>query len=235
MRAACEASGSQCYKRLGISNMAKKKKYYVIWQGKETGIFDSWDKCQELVEGFAGAKYKAFLDRSSAETAFKNGPDNYWGKEVAPTIDFSEIEEKPVSPAITVDAACSGNPGIMEYQGVFLDISTKPATTSNIFKSPAFQNGTNNIGEFLAIVHALALQKKKGLHYPIYSDSATGISWVRQKKCKTKLLPDSKNEYLFELVIRAEKWLNENTIEVPILKWKTDVWGEIPADFNRKH
>ncbi|MBQ6724995.1 MAG: ribonuclease H family protein [Bacteroidales bacterium] len=215
--------------------MAKKKKYYVIWQGKETGIFDSWDKCQELVEGFAGAKYKAFLDRSSAETAFKNGPDNYWGKEVAPTIDFSEIEEKPVSPAITVDAACSGNPGIMEYQGVFLDISTKPATTSNIFKSPAFQNGTNNIGEFLAIVHALALQKKKGLHYPIYSDSAIGISWVRQKKCKTKLLPDSKNEYLFELVIRAEKWLNENTIEVPILKWKTDVWGEIPADFNRKH
>ena len=215
--------------------MAKKKKYYVVWEGTETGIFDSWDKCQKNIKGVKGAKYKAFLDRLSAETAFKQGPDNYWGKDVAPIIDFSEVEEMPVSPAITVDAACSGNPGVMEYQGVFLDISTKPATTSNIFKSPAFQNGTNNIGEFLAIVHALALQKKKGLHYPIYSDSATGMSWVRQKKCKTKLLPDSKNEYLFELVIRAEKWLNENTIEVPILKWKTDVWGEIPADFNRKH
>lgn len=215
--------------------MAKKKKYYVVWEGTETGIFDSWDKCQELVEGFAGAKYKAFLDRSSAETAFKNGPDNYWGKEVAPTIDFSEIEEKPVSPAITVDAACSGNPGIMEYQGVFLDISTKPATTSNIFKSPAFQNGTNNIGEFLAIVHALALQKKKGLHYPIYSDSAIGISWVRQKKCKTKLPRTADTEELFQYIERAENWLKANTWDTQILKWDTDNWGEIPADFNRKH
>ena len=122
----------------------------------------------------------------------------------------------------------------MEYQGLFVDFGTQPATTVQLFKSPVFENGTNNIGEFLAIVHALALQKKNGWKYPIYSDSVNAQLWIRQKKCKTKLQPNAKNEHLFELIARAEKWLNENAIEVPILKWKTEIWGEIPADFGRK-
>jgi ribonuclease HI len=122
----------------------------------------------------------------------------------------------------------------MEYQGVFVDFGVQPANTFPLFKSQVFPNGTNNIGEFLAIVHALALQKQKGWKYPIYSDSVNAQLWIKQKKCKTKLQPNSKNAYLFELVVRAEKWLNENAIEVPILKWKTEIWGEIPADFGRK-
>ena len=124
----------------------------------------------------------------------------------------------------------SGHPS----QGVFVDFGVQPANAYNLFKSPVFENGTNNIGEFLAIVHALALQKKKGWKFPIYSDSVNAQKWVREKKCKTKLQPNAKNEYLFELIGRAEKWLNENAIEVPILKWKTEIWGEIPADFGRK-
>ena len=122
----------------------------------------------------------------------------------------------------------------MEYQGVFVDFGVQPALTSQLFKSPVFPNGTNNIGEFLAIVHALALQKKHGWHYHVYSDSVNDQLWVKQKKCKTKLQPNAKNAYLFELVARAEKWLAENAVEVPILKWKTEIWGEIPADYGRK-
>jgi ribonuclease HI len=117
---------------------------------------------------------------------------------------------------------------------VFVDFSTNPAKKVDLFKSPVFENGTNNIGEFLAIVHAVSLQKKKGWQYPIYSDSNLAQIWVRQKKCKTKLQPNAKNEYLFQLIARAENWLNNNTIDVPILKWKTEIWGEIPADFGRK-
>ena len=211
-----------------------KNKFYVVWNGRTPGVYDRWEACQKEIEGFKGAKYKGFPDRLSAETAFKEGPDNYWGKDVAPMIDLSTITERPVSPCIAVDAACSGNPGKMEYQGVFVDFSTQPATRKDLFKSQVFPNATNNIGEFLALVHALALQKNKGWHYPIYSDSVNAQLWIRQKKCKTKLQPNDKNAYLFELVARAEKWLNENTIEVPILKWKTEIWGEIPADFGRK-
>ena len=211
-----------------------KNKFYVVWEGRTPGIYNDWDLCKREVMGFKGAKYKGFPDQLTAEAAFKQGPDDYWGKEVARVIDLSSAKEQPVSPAIAVDAACSGNPGKMEYQGVFADFGTQSATTSQLFKSPVFPNGTNNIGEFLAIVHALALQKKHGWHYPIYSDSVNAQLWVKQKKCKTKLAPNAKNAYLFELVARAEKWLEENTVDVPVLKWKTEIWGEIPADYGRK-
>lgn len=211
-----------------------KNKFYVVWSGRTPGIYDRWETCKKEIEGVKGAKYKGFPDRTSAEAAFKEGPDNYWGKDVALMVDLSQAKEQPVSPAIAVDAACAGNPGKMEYQGVFVDFGTQPATTVQLFKSPVFENGTNSIGEFLAIVHALALQKKNGWKYPIYSDSVNAQLWIRQKKCKTKLQLNAKNEHLFELIARAEKWLNENAIEVPILKWKTEIWGEIPADFGRK-
>lgn len=211
-----------------------KNRFYVVWSGRNPGIYSDWETCQKEIIGCKGAKFKGFPDRLSAETAFRQGPDAYWGKDVAPIIDLSKATEKPLSPAIAVDAACAGNPGKMEYQGVFVDFSTQPATRRDLFKSPVFPNATNNIGEFLALVHALALQKKNGWKYPIYSDSVNAQIWVRQKKCKTKLQPNAKNEHLFELVARAEKWLNENTIEVPILKWKTEIWGEIPADYGRK-
>ena len=211
-----------------------KNKYYVVWSGRNPGIYSDWETCKKEIDGCNGAKYKGFPDRLSAETAFREGPNKYWGKDVAPLIDFSTVKEKPISPAIAVDAACAGNPGKMEYQGVFVDFGTQPPTTSNLFKSQVFPNGTNNIGEFLAIVHALALQKKHGWKYPIYSDSVNAQLWIRQKKCKTKLQRNAKNDYLFQLVERAENWLNNNAIEVPILKWKTEIWGEIPADYGRK-
>ena len=211
-----------------------KNKFYVVWSGRNPGIYSDWETCKKEVMGCKGAKYKGFPDRLSAETAFKQGPDEYWGKDVAPVIDLSKSAEQPISPCIAVDAACSGTPGKMEYQGVFVDFSTQPATKKDLFKSPVFPNATNNIGEFLALVHALSLQKKNGWKLPIYSDSVNAQIWVRQKKCKTKLQRNAKNDYLFQLVERAENWLNNNDIEVPILKWKTEIWGEIPADYGRK-
>ena len=211
-----------------------KNKFYVVWQGCHPGIYESWEACNREISGFNGAKYKSFPNRLTAETAFKEGPEKYWGKDVAPLIDLSTAKEQPLSPAIAVDAACAGNPGKMEYQGVFVDFATQPVTRKQMFSSPVFENGTNNIGEFLAIVHALALEKKNGWNWPIYSDSVNAQLWVKQKKCKTKLQRNAKNDYLFQLIERAENWLNANTVEVKVLKWKTEIWGEIPADFGRK-
>ena len=136
--------------------------------------------------------------------------------------------EGSISNAIAVDAACSGNPGKMEYRGVYL------RTGKEIFHyGPVW--GTNNIGEFLAIVHGLALLKQKGLDtMPIYSDSVNAQLWVKRKKCKTTLERNEKSEGLYQLIERAEKWLRENTYRNPIIKWPTEEWGEIPADFGRK-
>ncbi len=131
------------------------------------------------------------------------------------------------SNAIAVDAACSGNPGPMEYRGIYL------RTGQEIFHFGPIQ-GTNNIGEFLAIVHALALLKQKGLSMPIYSDSITAQLWVKKCKCKTTLVRNAKTEKLHQLIGRAEAWLRNNTYSNPILKWQTNEWGEVPADFGRK-
>ena len=211
-----------------------KNKYYVVWKGRTPGVYDKWDVCKKEIEGFAGALYKGFPDKESAEAAFAKGFMGFERKDAPKVVDLTQAKEQPVSPAIAVDAACAGNPGKMEYQGVFVDFGTQPATTVQLFKSQVFENGTNNIGEFLAIVHALAWQKQKHMAYPIYSDSVNAQKWVREKNCKTKLQRNDKNDYLFQLVERAENWLNNNEIEVHILKWKTEIWGEIPADFGRK-
>lgn len=206
-----------------------KNKFYTVWTGRQVGVFASWDECRLQVEGFPGARYKGFPTREAAESAFKSEPDFSSDKE--PKISWQTLPEgspKPDTNTIAVDAACSGNPGKMEYRGVFTDTGTE------LFKSPVFEGGTNNIGEFLAIVHCLAWQQKNKINYPIYSDSVNGQKWVREGACKTKLVENEKNKYLFEVIRRAEKWLHDNTFRVPIYKWRTEIWGEIPADFGRK-
>ena len=130
--------------------------------------------------------------------------------------------------AWAVDAACSGNPGPMEYQCVDLQ------TGAQIFHFGPVQ-GTNNIGEFLAIVHALALMEKQGIKDKvIYSDSYNAILWVKKKKCKTTLTRNSATEQLYQIIARAEQWLMTHNVTTPIIKWETKQWGEIPADFGRK-
>ena len=130
--------------------------------------------------------------------------------------------------AWAVDAACSGNPGPMEYQCIDL------ATGAQVFRFGPI-HGTNNIGEFLAIVHALALMEKQGIKDKvIYSDSHTAILWVKKKQCKTKLEHNDETKPLFDIIRRAETWLRGHNIQVEIIKWETSRWGEIPADFGRK-
>lgn len=130
--------------------------------------------------------------------------------------------------AWAVDAACSGNPGPMEYQGIDL------TTGAQIFHFGPL-HGTNNIGEFLAIVHALALLEKQGIKDKIiYSDSYNAILWVTKKQCKTKLERNEQTKPLFDIIARAEQWLRTHRVEIPIVHWQTKQWGEIPADFGRK-
>lgn len=203
-----------------------KQKYYVVWNGVNPGIYDSWTDCQLQIKGYEGARYKSFNTKEEADTAFSSSPYNYIGKkakaELPKTYPSSVIDN-----SLAVDAACSGNPGPMEYRGVHI------ASRQEIFRFGPMK-GTNNIGEFLAIVHGLALIKQKGFDMPIYSDSANAISWVKQKKCKTKLPRTPETEELFLIIERAEKWLKENKYKTPIFKWETKEWGEIPADFGRK-
>ena len=209
-----------------------KQKYYVVWQGREPGIFEKWDDCRRSVEGFPDPKYKSFESYDEAVKAFSSNSGLYIRKNIKPetatTPRKSFTDHKPIDNAIAVDAACSGNPGMMEYRGVDLQ------SGDLLFHKGPYFDGTNNIGEFLAIVHALAFLKKQNSNLAIYTDSRTALSWVKNKKANTKLALTKRNAELFDLIKRAEAWLHKNSYFTPILKWDTEHWGEIPADFGRK-
>lgn len=206
--------------------MAKKSKFYVVWVGKKPGVYSTWDECEKQVRGFEGAKYKSFDTIMEANQEFKN--PSFKKTETISKVLLSNSSANYVYPSICVDAACSGNPGLMEYRGV----DTKSGI--EIFRKGPYPDATNNIGEFLAIVHALAYLKNRQIKCPIYSDSMTALSWIKNKKAKTKLELTDANRDVFELIFRAENWLKNNVIEVELLKWPTEQWGEIPADFGRK-
>lgn len=209
-------------------------KIYVVWEGRHPGIYSSWEDCKAEVENFPNARYKAFSSRTEAIMAYRESDRE--ASEVLRSISRHLKEESAgymsnpeINPeSIAVDAGCSGNPGKMEYRGVYL------RTGKEVFHQGPFEHGTNNIGEFLAIVHALALLKKNGSNMTVYSDSAVAQKWVRDKRCNTKLEKNDKNSELHALILRAEAWLAANDYANPVMKWKTDKWGEIPADFGRK-
>ncbi len=214
--------------------MADKKKYYVVWQGVNPGVYDSWDKCQQQIKGYPQAKYKSFGSREEAEAAYGgNFAQHIQFK--SPSRPGTSSNSQALKPSraqinwdsICVDAACSGNPGVMEYQGV------DSKTRTQIFHQK-YPLGTNNIGEFLGIVHALAMFHREGKDTPIYTDSRNAMLWVKKKECKTKLVRNAKTENLHQVIARAEQWLQTHTYKNPILKWETEAWGEIPADFGRK-
>ena len=212
-----------------------KQKFYVVWRGRKPGVYDNWDDCKQQVEGIGEAAYKAYATLEDAEEAFWRGKEDAQpAQAVAGQDDKKSDTPLPAAAprpydedAIAVDAACSGNPGPMEYRGVDL------RSGRELFHLGPL-HGTNNIGEFLAIVHALALLKKQGVKRTVYSDSRNALLWVRQKQCKTKLERNAQTEGLFQLIDRAVIWLRNNKIEVPLLKWQTKEWGEVPADFGRK-
>lgn len=206
-------------------------KFYVVWKGVKPGIYTSWETCKAQISGYGNALYKSFPTREAAEKAFSENPwkslQNVKNKK-ATFIKQTDDTSSPISESIAVDAACSGNPGRMEYRGVSV------ADGHEVFHVGPLEEGTNNVGEFLAIVHALAHLKKHNSSMPVYSDSVNAIKWVAKRKCNTKLAQTEANRPIFQLIERAETWLKSNNYQNLILKWETRQWGEIPADFGRK-
>ena len=237
----------------GTTKTVSKKKaaYYVVWSGKTPGIYDTWEDCEAQVKGVQGAKYKGFTSRPEAEQAFSSSPENYIIRKPQNSqhstlnsqfsilncqlstlnSQFSILNSQlstPILPALAVDAACSGNPGVMEFRGVIADTGTE------VFHRGPFNGGTNNIGEFLAIVLGLAYLKQNNLPWALYTDSRTALAWLKKGHADTKIEWNAQNQDLFFMLRKAEMWLHDNTWTTPIYKWDTKAWGEIPADFGRK-
>ena len=230
--------------------MSTKRKFYVVWVGREPGIYDTWADAQEQINGFPGAKYKSYDDIDEATAAYRGDPREQLGLMRALLERKPDFSAKPpVIPAeggvrdytaipgirldaIAVDGACSGNPGKMEYRAV------RVIDGAEVFHigDKTLLTGTNNIAEYLAMIHLAALLAMAGdFTTPIYTDSRNTLAWLRKGHSKTTLAPSPNTAKTLELLARADAWLAANgPIRNPILKWPTDQWGEIPADFGRK-
>lgn len=228
--------------------MSRRRKYYVVWVGAAPGIYDSWSECRAQVANYPGARYKSYDDLDEATAAYR-GPLSSQTAIIRSIMAHGGLTKPGVAPAlasadvgctavgsrptsgIAVDGACSGNPGILEYRAV--DI----ATGAELFHVGGDGKliGTNNIAEYLALVHAAALLRRRGDSTTIiYSDSRTGLSWLQRRHANTTIKETPYTAPTLELLRRADSWLTHNTIHNPICKWDTDSWGEIPADFGRK-
>lgn len=206
-------------------------KFYVVWVGNAPGIYDNWAACKEQVDGFPDAKYKSFASRAEAEEAWKMGWKRTFAQNSARKVDENRKAASAEAidyDSISVDVGTSGNPGPIEYKGV------DTRTGEVLFAYGPIAKGTNNLGEFLAIVHALAWLKKQGSNKTVYSDSRTAIKWVKQKQVATNLARDESTREVWELVDRALAWLHANHYTNKLLKWETAEWGEIKADYGRK-
>ncbi|WP_019533395.1 ribonuclease H [Paenibacillus ginsengihumi] len=217
-----------------------KSKFYVVWEGRQPGIYKTWAECQKQTQGYPQARFKSYESEAEAKAAFARG----WKAEykgiprsdraasrqgaAAAKAAAGELPPEIELDSLSVDVGCSGNPGIVEYKGVCT------RTGEVLFEHPPISKGTNNMGEFLAIVHALAYLKRQGSSMTIYSDSKTAISWVRNKKVASSLPRDASTQEIWALVDRAEAWLRVNTYPNKIIKWNTKAWGEIKADYGRK-
>jgi ribonuclease HI len=211
-----------------------KTKYYVVWKGRKRGIFLTWAECEKQVKGFVGAEFKSFASAAEARAAFSAGYAKHRGKPASQG-KWKRSTTKPRLPSLCADAACSGSPGWLEYRVV------ETETGQQLLREGPWAEGTNNVGEFLAIVEALRWLRRHRRDWPIYSDSENAILWVGARRCNTKLKRSAANQKLFEMIGRAVRDLpglldesGGNTGTVLILKWETKTWGENPADFGRK-
>ncbi len=219
-----------------LLNRMAKQKYYVVWEGKTPGIYGTWNECKAQVDGVANARYKSYESLQEAEAALKAGANKNWGKgKAAAKTGAKAAAKSPGAGAgeidydsISVDVGTRGNPGPVEYKGV------DTRTGEILFYVGPIENGTNNLGEFIAIVHGLAYLKQLGSTKTIYTDSRTALSWLKNRKIASTLVRSPSTAKIWEMADRALQWVNTNTYENKVVKWNTEEWGEIRADFGRK-
>ncbi len=200
--------------------------WYVVWRGRVPGVYATWEEAQAQVHGFSGARYRAFKDRQQAEAAFAVGPEADLGA-LALTWRRQHLPAE-VLQGYAVDAAWNAQTKTMHYRGVRI------ADDQEIFHRGPFEDATNNVGEFLAVVEGLDWLKQRDLRAPIYTDSLNAIQWVSERRCNTTCAPTARNAALFARIAWAERWLGEHPDHAPVRKWQTERWGENPADFGRK-
>lgn len=184
------------------------KKYYVVWRGREVGVFNTWAKCKAQTDSFSGAKYKSYPSLDEAESAFgaesknKQVTDseitNKNKKKKSISLSQQQINDMPFDVKIFTDGACVPNPGEAGTGLVAYENNTLSELWYGLYQS----FGTNNTAELHGLNQALLLAREKllsGFTIGIFCDSKYSIDcitkWAKgwEKKSWSKSGDEIKN------------------------------------------
>jgi ribonuclease HI len=158
------------------------KKFYVVWTGRQTGIFTDWATTERQVHGFPAARFKSFQTRAEAEEAFKAGALPSAGRRAAPGV-AAIVSETPVSSLDTqgvqiyCDGACDPNPG---HAGSGI-VVYRDGELIELWYGLYNPNGTNNTAELNALHRALLMAESNiaaGRVARLFCDSLYAINCV---------------------------------------------------------
>lgn len=176
-------------------------KFYVVWKGRETGVFTDWTTCKRHIDKFAGAQYKSFPSKAEAEAAFAKGASGAIvaatknssgtkstatkgaGKSSAKaglkTYTATEVQAQPEQVKIFTDGGCEPNPG-EAGSGLAL---YRDNSLESLWYGLYNPQGTNNTAELNALNQALIMAQAeidKGQSVAIFCDSQYSIQCVVQ-------------------------------------------------------
>jgi ribonuclease HI len=161
----------------------KKKKFYAVAKGRNTGIFSAWfgpEGAEAQIKGFAGARYKGFStieearqwlkEMEHAEPAGRKVRKSPGRPEKAPA-PTAVVPLKADKTALYTDGGCSCNPGPGGYGAVILKGKTRKEV------SGGFRLTTNNRMELMACIEGFkALKSRTTL--TLYSDSRYVVNGI---------------------------------------------------------
>lgn len=172
-----------------------KKKYYVVWSGRQTGIFNDWTTTHAMVDRFPGARYKAYDSEAEAQRALRAGKDIHAAPKseqrprskaaatsAAPAGEL-DLEHPTASPAsgfqvrIFCDGAADPNPG---HAGSGIAVY-RDGILAELWYGLYHPNGTNNTAELNALHRSLAFAERDlaaGKSVQVLSDSKYALSAI---------------------------------------------------------
>lgn len=158
------------------------QKYYAVRTGKKPGIYNTWEECKAVVDGYPGAQYKSFKTREEAEAfAGVSGAAGIEKKEKAATdIDGTKAYA-------FVDGSYHAKTGVYGYGGFLVHDGKREILqgNGNDAEMASMRNVAGEIcGSMAAMKKAVELGLKELVIYYDYMGIemwAKGL-WKRTKK-----------------------------------------------------
>jgi ribonuclease HI len=181
--------------------------FYVVLNGRKTGIFNDWESCREQVHKFKNAIYQKALTFEEARVIFDargctrpQGTKSYSNGK--PSV--KKLEQVCKSRAVLLaKGSCAGNPG--EITANVIDLRKSQEYQKK------FGNGTSNLAESIAIYRALRIRSMNGVGYPIYSDSSVAINRIKGRKINGQN-DFTYSPHLVEYIQEANEWLKNSDL-----------------------